>query len=110
MSDLSWDYSVGEIEGIIKAQMSDLGEKLDHIKITWFENEHKFQLELEPVPAAGVFATPGGGWHLTTIAHISKYKDGDYCPDNLSVLREAGRKLYFQLRKKFPVKRDLAVS
>lgn len=112
MSDLSWAYSVDEIEKRIKEQVSNLGDKLDHIQITWFENEHTFELLLSPVPSAGIYAMPGDGhdWRMTTIAYISKYKDGYHCSDNLSVIREAGRKLYFQLRKKFPLKRDLSIT
>lgn len=112
MDGLHWAHSFEEIEKIIEKYISDLGDKLDHVKITWFENEWHFQLELHPEPSEGVRPMPGDGlnWTLTPIAYISKYKDESCCYDNLDLVREAGRKLYFQLRKKYPVKRNLGVN
>lgn len=112
MSELFWTYTIDEIEKIINEQIADLGDKLDHIQITWFENEHHFDLVLRPILPAGVYAMPGDGynWNTNTVAYISKYKDNYYCFDNLSFVREAGKQLYFQLRKKFPVKRDLSIT
>lgn len=112
MSDLFWEYTNDEIEKFIEKQVTDLGDKLDHIEITWAETETEFHLWLRPIPAAGVFPRMGDGldWAVTTLAAISKNENGDYSPENFAKVREAGRKLYYQLRKKYPIKRDLSVE
>ena len=112
MSDLSWEYTIDEIEKIIEKQVTELGDKLDHIEITWAETEREFHLWIWPIPAAGVFPRMGDGlkWNATTLATISKNEGGDYSPENFTKVREAGKKLYYQLRKKYPVKRDLSVG
>ena len=46
-------------------------------------------------------------WSIGALARISKYKDGWEHPENLAVLKKAGRDLYYRLRKKYPVKRDI---
>lgn len=112
MNELYWTYTVSELEEILNKYITDLGEKLGHIEITWYESENEFHLELVPVPAQGVLPRPGDGlnWSITPIAHISKYKDGYWCCDNLSDIKKAGRKIYFQFRDKFPIKRDLSAA
>lgn len=112
MSDLCWEYAVDEIEKIIEKQVSDLGDKLAHIEITWAETETEFHLWIWPIPAAGIFPRLGDGlnWSCTTVAAISKNKDGCYSPENFAKVREAGKQLYYQLRKKYPVKRNLSIK
>lgn len=111
MSDLSWDYTNDEIEKFIEKYVTDLGDKLDHIEITWAENETEFLLWIRTIPAAGIFPKPGDGlnWEVVTLATISKNEGGDYSPKNFTKVREAGKKLYFQLRRKYPVKRCLSI-
>lgn len=111
MAGLDLDLSFDEIEKVIEKYISDLGDKLDHIEITWAESEYKYYLWINPVPANGVFVTPkdGRNWGAVTVAWISKYKDGDIWPEALDLVRAAGRKLYFDLRKSYPVKRDLGL-
>ena len=110
MDGLEWELSLDEIKKGIEKYISNLGDKLDHIEITWAESEYKYFLWVHPVPAKGVYVMPkdGRNWGAMTVAQISKYKDGDIWPEALDLVREEGRKLYFQLRIKYPVKRNLS--
>ena len=109
MAQLEWEYSFEKIEKYISECVSVLGGNLDHISITWWENEHSYSLALWPTPVAGYLVMPGdvAQWCLLQVAEISKYKDGWEHPENLDVLKKAGRDLYYRLRKKYPVKRNL---
>ena len=109
MDQLEWLYSFEEIERDLAKMVSALGEKLDHVSITWFENEHTYQLEFLPLSVPGFCISPGlaSRWSIGALARISKYKDGWEHPENLAVLKKAGRDLYYRLRKKYPVKRDI---
>lgn len=111
MDGLVWEFSLDEIEKVIERYVSDLGDKLDHIGISWAEGESAYFLQISTVPVKGVLPMPGDGlnWGCVSVARISKYKDGHLCPEALDLVREEGRKLYFKLRRKYPVKRDLGV-
>lgn len=109
MAQLEWEYPFEEIEAIIAERVSKIGDKLAYVEITWFDNERTYDLELHCLPVAGYFVSPGDPlpFSISRIAAISKYKDGWDHPENLDVLKKAGRDLYYRLRKKYPVKRNL---
>lgn len=109
MEYLEWEFPFEEIEVLVADRVSKIGEKLDHVEITWFDNEHSYDLELWCIPVKGYFVSPGDPlpWSIPRIARISRYKDGWEHPENLDVLKKAGRDLYYRLRKKYPVKRNL---
>lgn len=112
MVGLVWEFSLDDIKKIIEKYVSGLGDKLEHIEITWAENESAYFLQVSTEPVKGISPMPGDGlnWGCVSVARINKYKDGDIWPEALDLVQAAGRKLYFELRKSYPVKRDLALQ
>lgn len=109
MEQVFWGLSFKGIERVLAERVAALGDKLDHVEITWFEIENFYILLLGFCPAKGYYPMPKDRlpWGDVEVASIGKWKGLDLCPENLDVLRKAGRDLYYRLWKKYPVKRNL---
>ena len=98
--ELIWDVTEDEIRAWMDSEIARLGKLFDNFTITWHRDENYHWVEI---------------W-CNTICPEKTHIYGELLrvvetldPDGLSlpIIQQAGRKLYYKLRKDYPVNREL---
>ena len=94
-----------DIKKIIDFQIEKWGKELIFIEITYFSNEHELNLMLHFITKTFLLGEgvklgeqPEDAKYYIEIGAISIYQDGYF-----NILKSEARKLYFRLRKEYPM-------
>lgn len=118
MCGMEYEIDIQKVKFYMNRVMDDIGDAFSHFTITIWTNGYSTENGLPVETAYDLMLIPEHNLPIQSVKfkHVasmmvekfSMYKDGEYEPGNaFKEAQKAGRKLYFDLRKEYPVRRDL---